>query len=130
MRYDEDMIAEARQDAAYDDFLRHAVKCADCGHLYCQGHHRATRTDPAYVDVDECPRCGCGDTIYQDEQCVAERLREPLVEALRRWGHGVAADRLELLDSEDVWETYFGDAVAKIHITLEGDPRRHVNVRS
>lgn len=54
----DDARLEARQDAAYDDFLDRAATCADCGELWDPGYHRATRTDPAYEEMPECPYCG------------------------------------------------------------------------
>jgi len=39
----EDDLAGAVQDAAYDRFLETAVRCGECGTRYDQGHHPATR---------------------------------------------------------------------------------------
>jgi hypothetical protein len=57
----EDEYLDAVQDAAYDNFLNVAVKCRDCGTLYDQGHHPASRVEPAYIERAECPNCGCGE---------------------------------------------------------------------
>ena len=54
----EDDYLDATRDAAYDRFLDIAVHCADCGALYDQGHHPATRREPAWIERDECPNCG------------------------------------------------------------------------
>ena len=56
----EDEYLDAVQDAAYDDFLKAAVECADCGALYDHGHHPATRSEPAWAEQEECPNCGSG----------------------------------------------------------------------
>jgi uncharacterized protein (DUF983 family) len=56
----EDEYLDAVQDAAYDDFVKVAVKCRDCGTLYDQGHHPARRLEPAWAEQEECPNCGSG----------------------------------------------------------------------
>ena len=45
----EDDYLDAVQDAADDRFLEVAVACAECGTLYDQGHHPATRFEPAWI---------------------------------------------------------------------------------
>ena len=57
----EDDYLAAVQDAADDRFLEVAVKCAQCGTLWSQGHHPATRFTPAYIERAECPNCGSGE---------------------------------------------------------------------
>ncbi len=54
----EDDYLAAVQDAAYDRFLQTAVQCRDCGMCYEQGHHPATRREPAWSECGECPNCG------------------------------------------------------------------------
>ena len=54
----EDDYLAAAQDAAYDRFLQTAVQCRDCGMRYDQGHHPATRHEPAWSECGECPNCG------------------------------------------------------------------------
>ena len=54
---EEDYLA-AVQEAAYDRFLQTATQCSDCGTRYAQGHHPATRQEPAWSEREECPNCG------------------------------------------------------------------------
>lgn len=49
---------EARREEAEDKFDAVAVACANCGERYDPKMVRATRTNPAYVQVDTCPNCG------------------------------------------------------------------------
>ena len=56
----EDERLDAVQDAAYDRFLEVAVTCRECGTLYDQGYHPATRLEPAWAEQEECPNCGSG----------------------------------------------------------------------
>jgi rubredoxin len=63
----EDEYPAAVQDAAYEEFLKVAVECADCGALYDQGRHPATRFEPAYIERSECPNCGCGEIRRNDD---------------------------------------------------------------
>ena len=58
--FSEDDYLEALRDAAHDRFLEIAVECSDCGTLYDQGHHPATRFEPAWIERGECPNCGSG----------------------------------------------------------------------
>jgi len=57
-RFVSDEYLDAVQDAAYDRFLEVAVQC-ECGTWYDQGYHPATRQEPAWVERNECPNCGC-----------------------------------------------------------------------
>ncbi len=57
----EDDHLAAVQDAADDRFLEVAVACVACGTRYGQGHHPATRFEPAYIEQSECPNCGSGE---------------------------------------------------------------------
>lgn len=52
--YDYDRIIDARREEFYD----RCEECERCGEMYDPKYHKATRVDPAYVEVDECPRCG------------------------------------------------------------------------
>jgi formate dehydrogenase maturation protein FdhE len=67
MWFDDRLVSEeeeylhALENAAYDRFLDVAVKCRDCGTLYDQKYHEATRSEPAWVECDECPNCGSGE---------------------------------------------------------------------
>jgi len=54
---EDDQLA-AVQDAADDRFLEVAAACGECGTRYGQGHHPATRFEPAYIEQPECPNCG------------------------------------------------------------------------
>ena len=57
---DDDYLAAAA-DAAYDRFLEVAVQYAECGTLYDQKAHRATASEPAWAEQEECPNCGSGE---------------------------------------------------------------------
>ena len=59
-RFNEDAYLNALQDAAYERFLEVAVRCGDCGAVYDQGCHPATRLEPAWAECEECPCCGSG----------------------------------------------------------------------
>jgi Zn finger protein HypA/HybF involved in hydrogenase expression len=59
-RLDEDAYLDALQDAAHERFLEVAVRCAECGAVYDQGYHPATRLEPAWAECEECPNCGSG----------------------------------------------------------------------
>lgn len=56
-----DEYQDAKNDVAYDEFLERAVECAECGTKYDPKVHRATRSEPAWAEVEECPNCGCAD---------------------------------------------------------------------
>lgn len=55
---DIDRVIDARREAAYDEFLKHAATCVLCGKQWDPIYHAATRYEPAYVEHDECPYCG------------------------------------------------------------------------
>ena len=57
----EDDHLAAAKDAAYDRFREVAVECAECGTLYDQEYHPATRSEPAYIERGDCPNCGFGE---------------------------------------------------------------------
>lgn len=63
--YDERPVDEEREDArreaARDAADERCVTCADCGTRWDPGYHRATRTDPAWAEREECPACGSGE---------------------------------------------------------------------
>lgn len=54
---DADRIEDARREAAEEEFDARAWVCEN-GHRWDPGEHRATRTDPSYVEMPECPECG------------------------------------------------------------------------
>ena len=63
-----DRIEDARREEAEDAFDAVAVTCDSCGVRYDPKRHRATRTDPAWVEVDACPSCGSDEITDGDEE--------------------------------------------------------------
>lgn len=49
---------DVEADAQAEWVENYGWECRDCGTKWDPHLHRATKTDPAYVEQEECPLCG------------------------------------------------------------------------